>query len=344
MKHQRSTRTAAAALVLPMMALLCSAPADAQGVLERIKVHGAALQGNLAGDDPDREVFVYLPSGYAQSKRRYPVIYLLHGYNVKADAFARTLGLPAAADAAMRASTNPAIIVLPDAFNAYGGSMYVSSVTIGDWESFIAKDLVGYVDQHYRTLARRESRGLAGHSLGEYGALSIGMKFPHVFGALYAMSACCLVNEAPSEEAVEAQIAGSKAEAGGAKGPAAGFGRTLQAQAASFAANPQNPPQFFDWPFKDGVAQPLVQAKWLANSPAITVDQYVGGLRSYKAIAFDVGSKDPIGGTNYDMDAALTRLAIPHRFAVYEGDHTSRVPERFGQIVIPFFADVLGAR
>ena len=56
--------------------------------------------------------------------------------------------------------------------------MYSNSVTTGDWETFVAKDLVGYIDSHYRTLARRESRGLAGHSMGGYGTMRIGMKYP----------------------------------------------------------------------------------------------------------------------------------------------------------------------
>ena len=52
-----------------------------QGTLDKIKVHGKALEGNLEGDSPDRDVFVYLPASYASSpNRRYPVVYFLHGY------------------------------------------------------------------------------------------------------------------------------------------------------------------------------------------------------------------------------------------------------------------------
>ena len=61
------------------------------------------------------------------------------------------------------------IWVYPDAYTIYNGSMYSSSPTTGDWETFITKDLVNYIDSHYRTIADRDSRGLAGHSMGGYG-------------------------------------------------------------------------------------------------------------------------------------------------------------------------------
>ena len=84
------------------------------------------------------------------------------------------------------------IVVLPDSKTMHNGSMYSSSVTTGDFELFIAQDLVAYIDNHYRTIADRQARGLVGHSMGGYGAARIGMKHADVFGSLYIMSPCCL--------------------------------------------------------------------------------------------------------------------------------------------------------
>ena len=67
--------------------------------------------------------------------------------------------------------------------------------------------LVAYIDANYRTIAGRGSRGLSGHSMGGYGTVRIGMKHPEVFGAIFAMSSCCLMNQAPSLEAVEREMA-----------------------------------------------------------------------------------------------------------------------------------------
>ena len=99
-----------------------------------------------------------------------------------------------------------------------------------------------------------------------------------------------------------------------------------------------NPPQFFDLPEKDGQFQPLVAAKWVANSPLVMVDQYVPSLRRYRAIALDVGLQDTLLANNQDLDQALTRLAVAHTFETYEGDHTNRVKERFAAKVLPFFS------
>ena len=117
----------------------CPFPALAQplaGKLEQIRVHGAALDGNLSGDDSTRDVFVYLPPSYARDKsRRYPVVYFLHGYTATAAAYVKFLDLPQAADAAIGNGVREMIVVLPDAFTKWSGSMYSSSVTTGDWES-----------------------------------------------------------------------------------------------------------------------------------------------------------------------------------------------------------------
>ena len=162
---------------LVAVAALVTAPLSAQpaaGRVELIRVPGASLEGNLTGDAATRDVFVYLPPSYSSdSRRRYPVVVFLHGYAATADSYVRTLDLPQAADRAIASGAREMIIVLPDAFTAYSGSMYSNSVTTGDWESYIADDLISHVDAHYRTLASRESRGLAGHSMGGYGTVRI---------------------------------------------------------------------------------------------------------------------------------------------------------------------------
>ena len=90
------------------------------------------------------------------------------------------------------------IIVFPDAFTKYDGAMYSNSPTTGDWETFITKDLVNYIDSHYRSIPTRESRGLAGHSMGGYGAWRIGMKHPEVYTAIYPMSCVSTMHHRPS--------------------------------------------------------------------------------------------------------------------------------------------------
>ena len=313
-----------------------SAPAQ-KGTVENIKVHGRSLEGNLEGDSPDRDVFVYLPPGYATNRnQRYPVVYLLHGYGLTGERWMTFSNLAENADKDIAAGTmKEMILVNPDAFTKYNGSMYSASATTGDWETFIAEDLVSYIDSHYRTIPDRMSRGLGGHSMGGYGTIRIGMKRSDVFSSLYIMSACCLINNPGGQGNRAAAPAAAPAGRGNV------FANAGSAQAAAWASNPNNPPQFFDLPVKDGVPQPLIVAKYAANSPLVMIDQYVTNLKKYHAIMGDVGTQDGLAASNRQMDQILTDFGVKHTFETYEGDHTNRVKERFELKVLPFFSNNL---
>ena len=68
------------------------------------------------------------------------------------------------------------------------------------------------------------------------------------------------------------------------------------------------------------------------------VDQYVPNLKMYRAIAVDVGTKDPFLTTNTQLDQALSRLGVAHKFETYDGDHGNRITARFAAKVLPFFS------
>lgn len=327
------------ALLLPFFLVSGLASAQGKGTFEQIEVYGPSLAGNLSGDDPNRDVFVYLPPSYASSpNRRYPVIYFLHGYGATAQAYVNLMQVPDSIDEAIADGLREMIVVLPDANTLFNGSMYSSSPTTGDWEGFVADDLVGYIDGHYRTTPDRMSRGLAGHSMGGYGTLRIGMKRPEVFGSIYAMSSCCLMNQAPSAEAVAQQ---RERTANGPPQGGRGFANAPLAQAAAWSPNPTKPPIYVDWPYENGQLDPIVAARWPANSPLVFVDQYVPALKSFSAISMDVGDADTLMATNVQLSEALDRLGVGHHFEVYEGDHGNRVGTRFKANVLPFFAEHL---
>ena len=158
-------------------------PGARPAIVERIKIHGKALEGNLEGDAVDRDAIVFLPPGYNQNRaRRYPVVYALHGYSIGAEQWSQEIHVPQTIEGAFAKGAHDMIVVLPDSKTVHNGSMYSSSVTTGDFENYVARDVVSYVDAHYRTIATRESRGLVGHSMGGYGATRIGMKHADVFG------------------------------------------------------------------------------------------------------------------------------------------------------------------
>lgn len=304
---------------------------------EQITVHSQALEGNLEGNSPDRSVTVYLPPDYDKdSQKRYPVLYALHGYSINNVIWSKEIKTPQTIEGAYAAGIPGLIIVLPSAQTLHNGSMYSNSVTTGDWETFIAADLVAYIDSHYRTLAQRESRGLAGHSMGGYGTVRIGMKHPEVFSVLYAMSPCCLsARGAPSPEeglALEAVKTPEEAKSLGF------FVRATLAVSSAWSPNPNNPPFYIDLPTKDGVAQPDVIARWAANAPISMMHQYIPNMRRYAAIAFDVGDRDGLKTDTKALSDTLTVYHIANTFELYDGDHVSGVADRFQNHVLPFFA------
>ena len=308
--------------------------------VERIKVHGAALEGNLEGESADRDVVVYLPPGYAANPtRRYPVVYALHGYGLTADGFAGLLQAPQTVEGAFASGVRDMIVVLPDTQTLHNGSMYSSSVTIGDWEGFITRDLVAYVDAHYRTLPDRLSRGLAGHSMGGYGVARLGMKHPETFGALYIMSPCCLSarDVPPPEAAAVVEAVKTREEA-----TKLGFlPRATFAVAAAWSPNPKKPPFYVDLPTSNGVVDRSVLARWAANAPLSMLDQYVSNLRRYQAIAIDVGDRDGLRVDAADLHDRMDASGVGNTFEIYSGDHGSAVASRFQNNVLPFFGRVL---
>lgn len=307
--------------------------------VERIEIHGTALEGNLEGNAVDRETFVFLPPGYAdEESRRYPVVYALHGYSIGAEQWTREIHVPQTIEGAFAQGAGEMIVVLPDSKTAHNGSMYSSSVTTGDFERFVAHDVVAYVDAHYRTLPRRTSRGLVGHSMGGYGATRLGMKQAEVFGSLYVMSPCCLAPRGPGRAGLELEkaVEDMKTPSDGADLPF--FSRAQLATAAAWSPDPRNPPLFLQLPTRDGEPRPEILAKWAANAPLAFVDQYVADLRRYRAIAIDVGDEDRLRDDARELHEALDRYEIPNTFEVYPGTHTSRVADRFQNHVLPFFA------
>jgi S-formylglutathione hydrolase len=341
------------ALALAVFAALASAQSGdpVKGVYQRIKVHGKSLEGNLSKEPADRDVSVYLPPSYqTQPAKRYPVVYLLHGYTNSdtgwfgpdaRGSFVNGNTMTAAADRAFTTGKTPEVIlVMPNAYTIYQGSMFSNSVTTGDWEAFIARDLVEYIDSHYRTIPERASRGLAGHSMGGYGTIRIAMKYPQVYSSIYTLAACCLTaNLSPNPQSSARAEALTSVEQ--TKDAERGLA-TLLAEAAAWSPNPQNPPFYFDLPAKDGKLQPAVVARWAANAPLAMLDQYWTSLKTLK-IGMDVGDKDSLMNSNIQLKNALAGYGIPVAFEVYDGDHTNHIVDRMEKNVLPFFAKNLAS-
>ena len=319
-----------------------------KGSVQRIRLHGKGLEGNLSGDSADRFVTIYLPAGYKNNpKKRYPVIYFLHGYtddDAKFFGFSRHwMNMVPVLDSVFGSGkAREMIVVTPNAYTRFQGSMYSNSITTGNWEDYVAKELVAYMDSHYRTIATAAGRGLCGHSMGGYGAMRIGEKYPSVFSSVYLLSPCCL-NSGPPITTIPRQLLRADSIKTIEDFQKADFGiKALFASAAAWSPNPNNPPFYLDLPVKNGEVQRNVEMKWVANRPLNSLDQYISNLKELKAIGFDAGTRDQgIAASIRTLDEELNKYGVKHSFEIYEGDHINRVAERIGTKLLQFFSDNL---
>jgi S-formylglutathione hydrolase FrmB len=337
----------AAALVA--LLVICTQVQAANGTIRELTIQSAAIAGNRTGTPAEQQLAVYLPPGYETGTQRYPVLYLLHGIVGTYKDFTEWLKIAPAMDALIAAGTRPFIVVMPNGGNVYGGAFYSNSPVVGNWETYITSELVAKIDREFRTHARASSRGIAGHSMGGFGAINLGMKHPDVFGSVYAISPCCL---AMSEDIGYGNPEWRKAVAVKSQEDIAAllkvgdfYPMAMIGLAAVLSPNLEKPPFFVDLPVKHvrGELMPdeAVFESWRRQFPIERVDDLRDNLMSLRAIGMDYGTSDQfahIPTATADFSHELSRLRVPHTLDVYRGDHRQQVGARLGTIVLPFFA------
>lgn len=264
-----------------------------------------------------KHYLVYLPPSYAaDSARRYPVAYYLHGYGGDETNWVRLGHLDAAMDSLIAAGGPEMIVVMPDGDDSW----YTTWNTMGDYsacerdttrqeaassfcvpwphyDDYIARDVVRHVDSVYRTMPDRAHRAIAGLSMGGYGAVELALQYPDVWCAAASHSGTLqLMYAGPHPYAGRDVYATSMEQLEQASG---GAWRSLhQALGNDTAA----------WRSRD----PLTRVERLkAARPA-----------QMPAIYFDVGRDDPYVDQDRAFDAGLTLLHVPHEYHEYPGTHT----------------------
>lgn len=344
----------AAAPAAAASAAAAPAPPLAGRVIE-FAVHGAALEGNRLGDSPERRVTVYLPPSYDRAAtRRYPVIYSLGGYAPlpavagQADFGPLQMIIAATDQAIVHGRLGEVIVVQVEGHNRLGGSFWVNSASTGRWEDFVTRDVVAAIDAAFRTIARRDSRGLYGGSMGGYGAISIAMHRPRLFGTVFAQSPCCLalvaeLGPTPAWPAL-GQLSLEQADAAFRQGdPRALEGMAL---AAAFAPDAARPPFYGDLPYRTQgdrvVPDEPAHARWAAQLPPARLDREAAGLKTLHGLRIQYGDQDSLRHIVISLPAfhrALLAHGVPHEFHVDHLGHMGRT--RFADDAVPFFARTL---
>ena len=338
--------------------------AGQKGRIIREVVHGKSLENTVTKEDPKRNVSIYLPPGYDSSNKRYPVVFMLHGIADNDQTWTRTwddgsadipyssiqdmmdLGISSGRFGEM-------IIVMPNQRTNWFGSFYVNSSVTGNWEDFTVKELVSHIDTKYRTMPNRNQRGIMGHSMGGYGALTLSMKHPDVFSVAFGLNPAIIDWAADltiASPAFRYLLTAKSFEEVGKTRDIYKMGSITVAQA--FSPNPNNPPFYCDFPFKleNGKMVPNEPAysKWQEYSPIQMVKKYRKNLMKLRGIRFDSGYEDEfqfIPPNSRALSRELTNNGIDHIFEEYNGDHRNRLPGKRGRMVtevLPYFWDLLG--
>jgi S-formylglutathione hydrolase FrmB len=314
--------------------------ADLSGRLDEHLFESELLRRNPLGDPWQRPLWVYVPPGYDDDPdRRYPSLYILQGYLGHLEMwrnrtpFHKTL-IETVDEQFASGAAPPAIVVYVDAWTRYGGSQFVDSPGTGQYHSYLCDEIVPWVDRHYRTLAQRDHRGIAGKSSGGYGAMITPMLRPDLFGGLASHAGdalfeyTCLAKFLRCLRCLRAYDGDIErwwkefAERGVLARPQDRSLLILYGVSACFSAREDGTPEI---PFDadSGALLPHVWQRWLDADPVRMAPRHAGALRSMRAIWVDAGSADE----HYlDLGAHAFRQALGQAGVAGEAIHFEFFP------------------
>ncbi len=283
-----------------------------KGSVQVFQVFGGSLEGNPLGDPSTRATPVYLPPGYAENtSERYPVVYFLHGFSgsglswTNVSAFTRNV--PERLDRLIANGVIPACIgVFIDGWTALGGSQWMNSEGIGQYRSYVAKDLVGWADRTLRTVAKGAARALVGKSSGGFGAMVISRFHPEIFQHIGVHSGdagfeFCYLHELP-------EALGPISKAGGIDAWFREFKEramttrmrqddfaviNMLTMAAAYSPK-KGEPLGLDFPLDLQTGRLKIETwnRWLVHDPVRFVPKHLDAYKKLKSLFIDCGTKD----------------------------------------------------
>ncbi|MFN8207889.1 MAG: alpha/beta hydrolase-fold protein [Bacteroidales bacterium] len=324
-----------------------------------IKISVPSFKNTFLGEPEQQSVYVYLPPSYSlDTTRRFPVVYFLSGYGVPITSLNFMDILIATG------KVKEMIIVSPSSTSKLVGSFYVNSPVTGNWDDYISRDLISYIDTNYRTIPKPEARALAGHSMGGFGALNLSMLHPDVFCIGYGISPGLYnenglqtsqvltsraksnyftfidsVKDLSSEEAHQQYLTFiNKMKNNGddifsvAYGSAFSGDTNLKAPYINFPYMRTDSGEIIDSVYLDRYDNGFGNLK---EKAAI----YKDNLEQLKGYVIDYGTADEYAwlskGCAY-FDTVLTNAGISHQCNAFAGNHSNQLTKRMTDFMLPF--------
>ncbi|QIP17208.1 esterase family protein [Spirosoma aureum] len=228
---------------------------------------------------------IYLPPDYYTSNRRYPVVYLLHGYGDDETGWVQFGEADRIADSGIRSGElPPMIIVMPDGGATFYVNDYQNKIR---YEDMFVQELIPHIDTMFRTRTQREYRAISGLSMGGFGSLTLSMHHPELFSSCAALSAGIRTDE-------------------------------------SFVNIPDDRYNTVFAPVFSGLVkgEERLTVTWKRNSPINLAKSAPEGDLTKVRWYIDCGDDDALTVGNAMLHLALLERKIPHEYRVRDGAHT----------------------
>lgn len=323
-----------------------------------VNIPAPALANNIINEPLERNLAIYLPASYGDGNTRYPVAYYLLDLGLEVrDVTITNQEVEKDVNAEL---TREMIIVIISGTNTLGGSLYVNSPVAGNWDDFVTQDVVRYVDERYRSIPNPASRGIGGYGVGGFGALSIAMRHPEIFGAVHAISPYLFDDDGmaasplfAAPRTIDAVLNLQARELPMSTPEAisdmqhAGDAQFSIAYGVSFAPNLTGPAPYMDYPYyrQNGriFRDEAIWQRWQIGFGTLPekIQQYKTNLLKLHAIGLGCGEHPPylwiLTGCQF-FSTKLTAAGISNQLLSFPGGIEPSLDQGIRAFMLPFFS------
>ena len=307
---------------------------NATGTVAHVRHESEVLKGNPLGDPHVRDLFVYLPPGYDESDERYPTVYCLTGFTGRGKMLLNdnpfTPNLAERMDRALASGKiRPMIAVLPNCFTYYGGAQYINSTATGNYEDYLTREIVPFVDENFRTVNDRGSRAVMGKSSGGYGSLIMGLRHADIFGLVCSTAGdayfeyCYPMDFAKAFRTIKGDVKKFMTDFWSTEKQGKDDHAALNTIGMAACYSPNGPEIDMPFDLETGEMRVDVWQRWLEHDPVRLAEKHVGALKWLNLLFIDAGTRDEFAldiGAKI-LSKKLTELDVPHIHEEFDDGH-----------------------